>query len=312
MRGCKETSFNRWAPMLLSAGKSTFCKDGWIFEPKLDGMRAITVAHSGRCAIYSRSGLDYVRHFPGLAAELSKYDDVVFDGEIVAFGDEGSVDFERLLERIHAGTAEYSAQHADYANPVQYYIFDVLRAGGDELISLPLRDRKQILHQIVTQSQTIKSTFFVQTDGIAMLRAAEQLDLEGIVAKDLASRYRPGQRSKQWIKIKRQLTADVVICGYKENDGMLVGQFVGDTLQYRGTVRFGLGASVHQHLHSTAMVRNRCPFEGKHPSGTLWFEPKIIAEVVHHGETSSGVLRNPVFKRFRADLSIAACHATVN
>ncbi|HEY9772597.1 MAG TPA: hypothetical protein V6C81_02185 [Planktothrix sp.] len=158
------------APMLLQLCKEPFTREGWIFEPKLDGMRCIAYVENGRARLFSKPGRDITETFPTLSKALSKQPTGVYDGEIVAHNDDGSVSFERLQGRwALLNTAEISRE--DRSNPVSFYAFDVLHLGADSLFRSPLLDRRNMLESNFRRAEHVHIVEQF-SDGIAHLRFA--------------------------------------------------------------------------------------------------------------------------------------------
>ncbi len=100
-----------------------------------------------------------------------------------------------------------------------YYVFDLLYLEGHDLLNLPLIRRKALLQKILPPDPNLKFSDHVWAEGVLFFQAVNDKRLEGIVAKHSASTYRPGKRSRQWLKIKRQLTQEGVIAGFTEPSG---------------------------------------------------------------------------------------------
>ena len=236
-------------PMLAHPVDGVFSSPGWLFEPKLDGFRALAFLQDGNVRLVSRTGKDMTKNFRGIADDLSvlPHREMVLDGEIVALGDDGLPDF--VLLQNNAGM--YKVPGAESASvkaaPVAYYPFDVLYLDGRDLRQEPLRQRKHALRLAVPPSERIRSMEYVEGEGEAFFRVAEQLGLEGIVAKRRDSRYDTGQRSRDWLKIKQTLSQEFVVAGYTKGEGeraetfgaIVLGYYDGGTLTYAGRAGSG-------------------------------------------------------------------------
>jgi bifunctional non-homologous end joining protein LigD len=190
-------------PMYPSEKKEPFNKRGWLFEPKLDGFRGMVANNHGRMSMYSRGLADYTGWFREAFTELEPElrelgEDVLVDGEVVLEGEDGRANFNSLRRRqLDQGT-------------LRYYIFDILYARGYDLKSLPLRQRKEILAEILpTDTPRIRQMYYLEGTGIALYIAAAEAGFEGIVGKDEESIYTPprdhGETTKHWIKTKHLL-----------------------------------------------------------------------------------------------------------
>ena len=136
--------------------------------------------------------------------------------------------------------------------------------------------------------------------------------LEGIVAKHSPSTYRPGKRSRQWLKIKRQLTQEGVIAGFTEPSGgrryfgsLVLGAYAGGELVYIGHSGGGFGAANLKKIQARlqSLIQPECPFKIEPPANTpvSWVKPELVCEVTFAGWTEEGLMRQPVFSRLRED-----------
>jgi bifunctional non-homologous end joining protein LigD len=171
---------------------------GWLFEPKLDGFRCLVCTHGGRFRARSRRGWDMTKLLPRLADALPV--DVQLDGELVALDGDGVPDFHRLGSRMLHGVAGIS---------VTLFVFDVLAVEGLPVISQPYQERRALLEQIVAENEQVRlaATF---EDGQALFEAVCDRGLEGVVAKRLRDRYRPGER--RWMNEDEE-PCDAPVCG---------------------------------------------------------------------------------------------------
>ncbi|MCY4582057.1 MAG: non-homologous end-joining DNA ligase [Chloroflexi bacterium] len=305
-------------PMLAHAVDGVFSSPGWLFEPKLDGFRALAFLQDGNVRLISRTGKDMTRNFRPIADDLSvlPHREMVLDGEIVALGDDGLPDF--VLLQNNAGM--YKVPGAESASAkaatIAYYPFDILYLDGRDLRQAPLHQRKHALRLAVPPSERIRSMEYVEGEGEAFFRVAEQLGLEGIVAKRRDSRYDAGQRSRDWLKIKLTLSQEFVIAGYTKGEGeraesfgaVALGYYDGGVLTYAG--RAGSGFT-QQALRSTLAVleplrTDDCPFP-EVPTDlaavqVTWVKPERVAQVKFSQWTTESVLRAPVFLGLRDDV----------
>ena len=305
-------------PMLAHAVDGVFSSPGWLFEPKLDGFRALAFLQDGHVRLVSRTGKDMTKNFRGIADDLSvlPHREMVLDGEIVALGDDGLPDF--VLLQNNAGM--YKVPGAESASakaaPIAYYPFDILYLDGRDLRQVSLHQRKHALRLAVPPSERIRSMEYVEGEGEAFFRVAEQLGLEGIVAKRRDSRYDAGQRSRDWLKIKQALSQEFVVAGYTKGEGeradsfgaVALGYYDGGVLTYAG--RAGSGFT-QQTLRGTLAAleplrTDDCPFPDL-PADldavqVTWVRPELVAQVKFSQWTAEGVLRAPVFLGLRDDV----------
>ena len=311
------------APMLATASREPFDDPEWGFEPKWDGIRAIAVCDD-ETRLISRNAHDITVAYPELAA---LHDQVValeamVDGEIVAFGEGGVPSFQRLQQRMHLRDEQQIRQVAARI-PVVYVAFDLLYLDGRDLTGWPLRERRRLLEETVVLSDRVQLSSVTEGTGVALFGAAAEHGLEGIIAKRLSSRYAPGDRSREWRKVKVALDADVVIVGWTEGAGrregslgsLVMAVYDGSALRYVGNVGTGfdrrsLDDALHR-LHAldstgppfpSEVLRSRPDLRRAH-----WVTPSLVARVEHRGITTAGRLRAPSFQGFRADKDPGEC-----
>lgn len=161
-----------------------FSRAGWIFEFKYDGFRAI----AGGGQLLSRTKKDASTRFAAIARAVEQLGDVIIDGEICYVDELGVPDFEGLLERR--------------TGRINFYAFDLLFLGGQDLRGLPLLERKGKLRAIVPKNHPcIGYVDYVERAGEALYAQAVGMGLEGVVGKKADSTYRGG-RTRLWLKAK--------------------------------------------------------------------------------------------------------------
>lgn len=273
----------------------------WLYEPKLDGVRALVHATGGRIQLFSRNRKPLDATFPELveALGLAIRGDAVLDGEIVA---------------VDAKTRQSSLPPWSGV-PVELYLFDCLFYEGVDLTVLPLVDRKAVLRDVVWYDDPIRFTPFRTTGAAAMFRAACASGAEGIIAKRADSRY-VGARSTDWLEIKCIHQQELVVCGYTAPKGsreslgaLLVGYYEHGALRYAGKVGTGYDRSTLEMLHRrlVPMHRRTSPFAaGPTPSSDVqWVRPRLVVEIGFGEWTPSGLLRHPRYLGIREDRTAA-------
>jgi bifunctional non-homologous end joining protein LigD len=182
---------NMITPMVARLVRDPFDRQGWLFELKWDGFRAIAEKDKLGVRLYSRNQKDFTKRFPVIAQEVAALDNVILDGEIVALDEHGHPRFEWLVNR------------GPQKGTIVYYVFDLLRLGDKDLRSEPLYRRKSLLQKVLRKNDTLRYVDHITTEGLAMYAGALALGLEGIVAKDAKSPYSEGPRvTGHWLKIK--------------------------------------------------------------------------------------------------------------
>jgi len=304
------------APMLPTLTEGPFDHPDWLFEPKLDGVRAIALIRDGKVKLHSRLGLDSTAQFPSLAQELARQPEreLVLDGEIVATDEAGRPSFQAIAPRLNLSRKE-DVRRAEATIPVVYYVFDLLYADGHDLLSVPLEERKALLASLLLPTERVRLVDHFSEDGITAYDAAVAYGLEGLLAKRRGSPYEAGRRSHAWLKVKATKSDDFVIGGYSAGQGarsstfgaLLVGSYTENgQLQYVTNVGTGFDdrtlAEMRRRLDG---IRSEtCPFAQLPPvKGATWVRPELVAEVKFAERTHDGALRAPVFLRLREDKS---------
>lgn len=303
-------------PMLATAGGLPESDEGWSYELKWDGQRALAYVEGRRARLYSRIGREITVGYPelaGLGPALGGRQ-ALLDGEVVAFTD-GRPSFSALQHRMHtdsAGAAERLAAQI----PVTYLVFDVLHLDGRSLLHLPYRERRAVLQELgVAGPAWLTPPAFTDAAGTDVLRASRQQGLEGIVAKRQESIYRPGARSPDWRKIKNLNHQEVVIGGWRPGEGvraggigsLLVGVHTPEGLEYAGRVGTGFDQRTLDLLarRLAPLARTDSPFAVEVPrrfaKDARWVHPELVIEVAFDRWTDEGRLRHPVYKGLRAD-----------
>jgi bifunctional non-homologous end joining protein LigD len=305
-------------PMLATRGDHVPSGAEWAHEVKWDGIRALVEVAAGRVRIWSRNENDITAAWPELQALAAVGRDVLLDGEIVALG-HGVPSFGALADRMHLRDPTKVARLA-VSNPVTLLAFDVLRVDGDDVWARPLRERRALLEGLGLDAPSVAAEVQVPAtydDGQALLEAAEQQGLEGIVSKRWSSAYHPGRRSRDWLKFPIRPTGSFVVGGYRhETDSdtrlgaVLVGEPTADGLVFRGRVGSGIAGRAGQRLGDVLrpLARDGSPFATALPRvdevGTVWVEPEVIVDVQYLAITKDGRLRQPAYRGVRNDLDV--------
>jgi bifunctional non-homologous end joining protein LigD len=303
--------------MLAETADRAFSGPEWLFELKLDGYRALA-AREQSARLLSRNGNDLTSCFPEVIQALRglPFERLLLDGELVALDDSGRPSFQRLQQRAQLRRA-LDIRHASVDSPVTFFAFDILGFEDFDLRSLPLIERKAILRRTVPPAGQIRVLDHFQAEGEMLYDHVKKLGLEGIVGKRLDSPYKPG-RSPVWIKIRTRRTEDFVVVGFSSPKGsrsgfgaLYLGCYRDGELVYSG--RAGSGFS-DQQLTTVRATLEKLRSEGPPCSGTLpqepgtsWVEPLLVCEVEFTEWTEEGLLRQPVFLRFRDDKRPEEC-----
>ena len=288
------------SPMHAELGDKAFDDPHWMWEPKLDGYRALAFIGEQGVSLKSRRGLDLGR-FPKLEADLAKQavNTMVLDGELVAFDAQGKPSFNAM-------------QNAEAGTPVVFYCFDLLHFAGMNLRKAAYSDRRRYLAQCLLPTPLVQLVHTAEA-GTALHQAALESGLEGVVGKHKASVYEPGKRSSSWLKVKATQSGEFVVGGYTRGKGsrapfgaLLLGYWQGRKLRYASHVGSGFDEATVREASKRLepLRRDASPFAEKPElhSPTVWVEPKVVAEVKYQNWTDDGFLRAPVFLRFRDDI----------
>jgi bifunctional non-homologous end joining protein LigD len=295
-----------YRPMLATPAKEV-PKGDWIYEIKWDGYRIVATVAGGNPELRTRKDQDYTKRFEKVAAELVKAlktPDCVVDGEVCALDEEGRPSFSAM-------------QQGNPGTPIVYFVFDLLEVEGEPLIDLPLEERRKRLEKLLDKrNRTVRysETF---DDGDALFEAANQQGLEGIMAKRLGSKYLPGRRSREWLKVKGHGRQEFVVAGYTRGQGrrqgtlgsLVLATYEGGDLDYVGNVGTGFSDREIDRLLSKLkpLERDTPPFKDvpKMPrvkkGDVVWVEPRLVAEVEFVEWTHDGHLRAPAYKGLRED-----------
>ncbi len=254
-------------PMLSKVADELPHGEGFLFEPKWDGFRAIVFRKAGEVVIQSRELRPLDRYFPELSKALGELlpRGCVIDGEIVV-ARAGALDFDALQQRLHPAPSRVARLAQE--TPAAFVAFDLLAAGGKSTMALPQGERRSRLEQLLgsikppvyltpmTRDRAVAADWLVRFEGAG---------LDGVMAKPLDASYQPGKRVM--FKIKHARTADCVVAGfrwYKETrdavGSLLLGlyddagvlQHVGVTSAFTMEIRRQLADEL-EHLRKNAM-----------------------------------------------------------
>ncbi|HJV97534.1 MAG TPA: ATP-dependent DNA ligase [Arthrobacter sp.] len=303
-------------PMMATAGTAADLQGSdWRYELKWDGVRAVIVADEKKVRILSRNGNDVTATYPELTDRTCWPDrPFVTDGEIFAVGPSGKPDFGVLQGRMKL-TRPADVAKARAAIPVRLMLFDLLFDGGKDLRRLPFDKRRQRLEEFYRPSACPVELSPVLDDRIEhILESAQELGLEGVMAKRTDSRYVSGQRTRTWIKIKLEQTQEVVVGGWRPGKGgrqgsvgsLLVGIPDGNKLRYVGRVGSGFSLRELEELRQKVdgLARKTSPFDDvprEDASDAHWVTPRLVGEVTFGEWTGAGKLRHPVWRGWRLD-----------
>lgn len=301
------------APMLATLVDKPFEEPGWLYEIKWDGYRALAISNQGEVNIISRNNKSFNEKFYPVFEAVRKWNiNAVIDGEIAVLNDKGV---------SHFGSLQNWRSEAD--GELIFYVFDILWLDGRDLMQLPLSDRREILRQHLPPEGVIRMSENFEASASEFLEAAAKMGLEGIIAKKADSIYKPGDRTRDWLKIKVNQRHEVVIGGYTQNEGtkkafssLLVGVYENGKLQYTGKIGTGFNNKMQAEMMQKfkPLIVDKSPFttipDVNKPSrfrpnpphaSVTFLKPELVCEVSYAEMTDDGVMRHPSFEGMRED-----------
>jgi bifunctional non-homologous end joining protein LigD len=292
--------------------------EGWIVEPKWDGVRAIVTVVGGAATMRSRNDKDITGAYPELHQAPASLDghQVVLDAEIVAFDASGRTKFGALQRRMHVRNPP-PALVAEV--PVSAIVFDVLWLDGRLLIDDIQTERRAVLDELgINADPWITSPVLDLRVERSLLDTGRELGLEGFMLKRPESAYLPGRRSPSWVKIKCVHSREFVVGGWQEGragrtgslGSLAVGVYTapagtpGRKLRFMGMVGSGLSSADLKAFAGMvdSLSRPDSPFSNAAPRGVRFLQPVLVAQVTFSEVTAAGTLRHPRLDGFRADL----------
>ena len=300
-------------PMLATLVDKPVEEEGWLYEIKWDGYRALGYINKGAVEIKSRNNKSFNEKFYPVYNALNNWKiNAVVDGEIVVVNEKGIPDFSDL-----------QAWRSEADGHLNYYLFDILWLDGIDVMGLPLAERKEILRSVGPQNSIIKLSENFDATGKEFFALADKMGLEGIMAKKASGLYIPDLRTKEWLKIKTEKMQEAIIGGYTLNEGsskpfsaLLLGIFDENIFRSLGTVGTGFSNSVQKEILKKLKPyeTKTCPFvvppEYNKPSrfrpnppkaSVTWVKPNVVCEISYREMTKDGSIRHPSFKGLRED-----------
>lgn len=300
-------------PMLATLVDEPFDEEGWLYEIKWDGYRALSILNGDDIQILSRNSKSFNEKYYPIEAYLRKWGiNAVFDGEIVVLNKQGQPDFAAL-----------QTWRSEADGPIMYYIFDILWLEGFNLMEAPLIERRKVLDALIPESRIVKLSEAFQGSGREFFAHADKMSLEGIIAKHESGTYKPDKRTKDWLKIKAQRFQEAVIGGYTRNENsskkisaLLLGIF--ERGEFISLVNVGTGFTAKMQNEIINKLQpleiGKCPFreppEYNKPSRfrpnppkaeVKWVKPEVVVEISYRTVAPDGSFRHPSFKGIRED-----------
>ena len=281
----------------------------WMHEIKFDGYRALVAAAGGQVVVHTRSGLDWTDKFAPLAAHIAALGlpACLIDGEIIARGKDGNPDFSGLQAVLRRGKGGQSDQ-----DELEFHAFDLIEVSGENLANLPNIERKERLEALLSEAQApIFIADHIIGAGEKLFEALCAAGQEGVIAKRVDAPYR-GRRSKNWVKVKCTRRQEFVVVGWTKSSArgrsfssLLLGQYAGKALVYRGKVGTGFDAAsqadLATRLEKTGRKSPPLAMSDADARGVHWVTPKLVVEVAFAELTREGRVRHGSFLGVRSD-----------
>jgi len=310
--------------MLAGTASEVPAGSAWTFEPKYDGMRVIADVTRDDVRLLTRNGIDRAPQFPEVVHALRELarrrrKSFVLDGEIVVRrrSTNGTSPFQALQARWHVGDMEAVARHAN-STPVDLVAFDILVDANERVIAEPWTSRRVRLERLLGKSH-LAGVGLAETakgDGAKMLERAAKRGWEGIIAKRVDAPYRPGVRTRDWLKLKVVNEQEFVVGGWTEPrrsrehlGALLLGYWKDGELLYAGHTGTGFTRETLKDLEQrlTRLQRRTSPFAEPPRTNEQahWTQPSLVVVVRFTEWTADGKLRHPVFMGVRDDKNAA-------
>ncbi|HTU15962.1 MAG TPA: non-homologous end-joining DNA ligase [Solirubrobacterales bacterium] len=304
-------------PMKAKLAETPAASDEWATEIKWDGVRAIAFCEDGKLRLQGRRLNDITELFPEIAplAEVPAAEGTILDGELVAFDEYGIPDFQRVQKRLRRGRNSGWMPKRSYR--ATFVIFDLLRADGEDLRSLPYRERRQRLEALDLHGSAWQTPDYLVADIESTLEATAEQGLEGLVVKRLDSPYHGGRAGRDWLKLKNHLRQEFVVGGWLPGKGsredtigsLLLGYWDnregrGEHLRYAGRVGSGFSLGDLEVIADdlAGFERTDSPFDDDPELPDARFvNPLRVVEVEFSDWTHDLRLRHPVFVGMRRD-----------
>jgi len=304
-------------PMKAKLAETPATSNEWATEIKWDGVRAIAFCEHGELRLQGRRLNDITELFPEISplADVPAADGTILDGELVAFDEYGIPDFQRVQKRLRRSRDPGRAPKRSYQ--ATFVIFDLLQADGEDLRSLPYRERRQRLEALDLHGRTWQTPDYLVADIESTLEATAEQGLEGLVVKRLDSTYHGGRAGRDWLKLKNHLRQEFVVGGWLPGNGsredtigsLLLGYWDnregrGEHLRYAGRVGSGFSLGDLDVIADdlAGFERDDSPFEDMPATpGARFVNPLRVIEVEFADWTHDLRLRHPVFIGMRRD-----------
>jgi bifunctional non-homologous end joining protein LigD len=287
----------RISPMLATLADAPFANPDWIFEEKYDGVRMWAYKEGNNVSLISRNGIDRTSRYPSIANAIKalRHKTLALDGEIIA------------IDAKKVSRFQYLQQGKGI---LQFAVFDVVYANGEDLRRKKLSYRRETLEELMRPSELLLLSARLHQDGLKAYQIAAKRGLEGVIGKNLSSFYVEG-RSREWLKVKIHQEDEFIIGGFTRPAGtrnyfgaLLLGAYSSGKLRFMGKVGTGFDEKTLALLHGTfqPLIRTKSPFSTEvRERGVTYLSPRLVAQISYTEQTSDGKLRHPVYLGLRDD-----------
>jgi ATP-dependent DNA ligase len=293
--------------------------EGWVYEPKYDGFRALAFVDGEDVYLQSRGGKPLRRYFPEVEFPEGRY---VLDGELVILGEDGREEFDQLQNRLHPAASR--VKMLAEKTPALFRAFDVLAVDRRKLTDKPFAERRAALEELIAAAPGRKKSASGSVELTPLyktVRSAEPLLLsgEGVIAKQLDAIYKPGQR-KGMVKIKRVRTIDCVVMGWRPGKhvgtvgSLILGLYDKGKLRPIGHTS-GLKAKEKKELvktlksYETGEKGSGDPSRWDADRELEWFSlrPELVVEVTYDHTSGGRIRHGSKIVRWREDKAPKDC-----
>ncbi len=301
---------------------------GFIFEPFFDGTRVLIYKEGNDIEIINALGNDIIFKYPELL-DIPRYiktESCVLDAELVVLGEESIPDAKLLQEREQLNN-KIAIDSKSKTLPAKVFVFDILEKDGEVLTEKFLGDRKRILEGLITSSFIISFLPHL-TKGKDLWKQVQEQKIEGIMAKEINSRYQQGKKSWSWLKIKNLNTANAIIVGFTKKleekqekyfESAILASCVPEKM---GFVYVGKLKDIETNFNKRMLkkltkrmkklvIERSCLNEGEKnkidDKNIIWIKPEIVIQLSYSELTKEKQLRGVSFLRLRFDMKPANC-----
>jgi bifunctional non-homologous end joining protein LigD len=305
----------KYKPMLAIIGPHDLLDDKkLIFEPKLDGYRALCQISPDKTELFSRRGINITQQFPELRLheKISKAKSCIIDGEIIVYNKRGVPDYNMLLGRSQLTQPDLIAEKSK-KHPATYAVFDILSVNGKSVMKWPLIKRQQLLHKTIIPDPNIELVPSTH-EGQKLWREMKRKRMEGVMVKDPQGIYSPGKRTRAWQKVKFLKSLECIILGFtsekKAISSLALGLYDADNkLHYIGRVGTGFSQEKIDELlpKLKPIITAKAPAPDIPEQNLTYVKPKVVCEVKYLEMSPYGILRTTAYLHMRDDKKAREC-----